>query len=129
MVKSHAIRDATATVMPGDSEARKAKLLHDDAQVLGHGAFRIWGMVRGGGRAPTAPVATQVGTDDRTVAGKQRCDAAPHQVGLWKTVQQEERWPRPGPARQDAGLARLDLDSFEVVHHGKILRVLRMAAC
>ena len=58
MVKSHAVRDATATVMPSDSEARKSKSLHDDYQVACHGALRVGCMIRGGDRAPTAPIAT-----------------------------------------------------------------------
>src|SRR5437773_11062211 len=119
MVKSHAISNATATVMPGDREARKAKPLHDDHHVLRHGALRIWCMVLGRGRATAAPIATQIGADYRKVTGKHRRDAAPHEVCLRKTVQQEDRRPGAGPARKDTGLARLDLSSLEVIHHCK----------
>src|SRR6059058_6020279 len=125
MVKSHAISNATATVMPGDREARKAKPLHDDHHVLRHGALRIWCMVLGRDRATAAPIATQIGADYRKVTGKYRRDAAPHQVCLRKTVQQEDRRPGPGPAHKDTGLARLDLGSFEVIHYSKPCSSLR----
>src|SRR5437867_2491700 len=118
-VKSHAVSNATATVMPGDREARKAKPLHDDHHVLCHGALRIWCMVLGRGRTTAAPIATQIGADYRKVTGKHRRDAAPHEVCLRKTVQQEDRRPGAGPARKDTGLARLDLSSLEVIHHCK----------
>src|SRR5437763_10348723 len=125
IIKGHAIRDATTTVMSRYREARKAKLLHDDHHVLCHGALRIWCVVRSGGRATAAPVATKIWADHRKATGKYRRDAAPHQVCLWKTVQQEDRRPGAGPARKDAGLARLDLGGFEVIHHSKIPTVRR----
>src|SRR3712207_8033924 len=117
MVKRHAIGDATATIMPSDREARKSKPLHHGHHVLGHGPLRIWRMVRGGDRAAAAPVAAKVGADDRKVAGEQRRDAAPHQVYLRKAVQQEDRRTEAVRAHEDAGLPRLDLGGYEVIHH------------
>jgi hypothetical protein len=121
MVQSHAIRDATATVIPSDSKARQSKPLHDDHHVVCYGALCIGRMIWGGGWTTTTPVATQIGADDRTVAGKQRRDAAPHQVCPRKTMPQEDRRPGAGPAHKDPGLARLDLGSFNVIHHDQTL--------
>src|SRR5215210_1522760 len=117
MVKSHAIGDATATIMSSDREMRKSKPLHHGHHVLHHGSLRIWRMVPGGSRAAAAPVAAKIGADDRKVAGKQRRDAAPHQVCLRKAVQQENRRPGPVRAHENAGLIRLDLGGCEVIHH------------
>lgn len=117
MVKSHAIGDATATIMSRDREARKSKPLHDGHHVLRHGPLRIWCMVRRGDGTTAASVAAKIGADDREVASKQRRDAAPHQVCLWKAVQQEDRWPGTGRAHEDTGFTRLDLGGGEVIHH------------
>jgi len=117
VVKSHAIGDTTATIMPSDREARKPKPLHDDHHVLRHGSLRIGRMIRSGNRATTASVAAKVGADDGKIAGKHGRDAAPHQVCLRKAVQQENWRPGSGPADEDAGLTRLDLGSLEVVQH------------
>jgi hypothetical protein len=45
--------------------------------------------------AGALPVSAKVGTNDRVFAGQQRRDAAPHQMSLWETVQQQDRWPEP----------------------------------
>src|SRR5215212_5851469 len=128
MVKSHAIGDATATIMSSDREARKSKPLHHAHHVLCHRSLRIWRMVPGGGQAAAAPVAAKIGADDRKVAGEQRRDAAPHQVCLRKAVQQEDRRPGPMRARENAGLTRLDLGACEVIHHFRPCSSLRTRA-
>ena len=74
-------------------------------------------MVGGGGWAAATPVAAKIGADNCKVLGKQRRDAAPHQVCLRKAVQQEDRRPGPVGAHEDARLTRLDLGSREVIHH------------
>src|SRR5215212_9508200 len=128
MVKGHAIGDATATIMSSDREARKSKPLHHGHHVLRHGSLRIWRMVPGGGRAAAAPVAAKIDADNRKVAGKQRRDAAPHQVRLRKAVQQENRRPGPVRAHENAGLTRLDLGGCEVIHHFRLCSFLSTRA-
>src|SRR5215204_3774766 len=128
MVKSHAIGDATATIMSSDREMRKSKPLHHGHHVLRHGSLRIWRMVPGGSRAAAAPVAAKIGADDLKVAGKQRRDAAPHQVCLRKAVQQENRRPGPVRAHENAGLTRLDLRGCEVIHQLRLCAFLRTSA-
>ena len=122
MVESHAICEATAAIVPGDAEVRKPEPLHGDHHVSCHGPFCIWRMVRGGDGTTAAPVAAKVGADDREIARKQRRDAAPHQVGLRKTVQQQDRRSGPGPAQENAGLAGFDFGSFELGHHSGTAR-------
>src|ERR687897_138383 len=126
--KSAHIGGANATIMSSDREARKSKPLHHGHHVLRHGSLRIWRMVPGGGRAAAAPVASKIGADDRKVAGKQRRDAAPHQVCLRKAVQQEDRRPGPVRAHENADLTCLDLGGCEVIYHFRPCSFLRTRA-
>ena len=116
MIESHAIGDATAAIMPRDREVPEPKPLHDDHHVVRHGPLPIWRMIRRGDGAATAPVAAKIGADDRKVAGKDRRDAASHQVGLRKAVQQEDRGPGPVRAREDSGFTGLHLGGCGVIH-------------
>src|SRR4051812_31221444 len=125
MIKSHAVGDATATIVSSDRKARESKPLHHGHHVLCHGSLRIWCMVWGGDRTGAAPVAPQISADDRKVVGKQRRDAAPHQVCLRKAVQQEDRRSRSVRAYEDAGLTRLNLSACEVIHHFRPCSLLR----
>ena len=94
MVERHAVGDAAAAVVAGDREVREAQPLHDDRHVARHGALRVGRMVQRGRRAAASPVAAKIGADHGEVAGQQRRHAAPHEVGLWKAVQQQDRGAR-----------------------------------
>src|SRR5215212_1804527 len=117
MVESHTIGNATVTIMSGDREARKSKPLHHGHHVLRHCSLCIWRVVGGGDWAAAAPVAAKIGADNRKIAGEQRRDAAPHQVCLRKSVQQEYRRPGPVRAHENACLTGPDLGGCEVIHH------------
>jgi hypothetical protein len=69
------------------------------------------------GWTTAASVATKIGADYREMAGEQRRDAAPHQVSLREPVQEQDGWAGPRPAREDAGLARVDLGGLKIVQH------------
>src|SRR5882672_1319440 len=53
-------------------------------------------------------VAVQIGSYDGKAARQQRRDAAPHQVRLRETMQQQDRRARSGSAHEYAGFTGLD---------------------
>jgi hypothetical protein len=71
-------------------------------------------MVRLRDGTAAAAIPAKIGADDRKVAGQQRRDATPHQVGLWKTVQQEERGSRAAATQKDRRLLCLKVDGFKI---------------
>jgi hypothetical protein len=118
MVEGQAIGDPPAAIMAGEEEVREAEALHDDHHVPGHGPLGIGRVLGVGGRTAALPIAAKICGDHGEIAGQQRGDAAPHQMGLRKAMQQEERRPGAGGPQEDAGLPGLDLGGPEALHHG-----------
>jgi hypothetical protein len=116
MVERHAIGDAAAAIVSGDAKPGKSELLHHRDHVARHRPLRIGRVIGGRGRAAALSVAAQIGAYHGKAARQQRRDAAPHQLGLRETMQQQDRRPRSANAHEDAGFTGLDFGGGEVLH-------------
>ena len=109
MVQRHAIGDAAAAIVSRDIEARKSELLHHGHHILRHRPLRVSCVIGGRGRATALPVAAQVRADYGKAACQQWRDAAPHQMRLRKTMQQQHRRAGSRVADEDAGVTGVDV--------------------
>src|SRR5262249_51921795 len=108
--------DAAAAIVAAYREASKPELVHDGDHVARHCSFCVGRMVSGRGWAAAAAIAAQIGADHLEAASQQGGDLAPHQVGLWKAVQQQERRARAARTNKDRRLTGLTLRGGEIVH-------------
>jgi hypothetical protein len=78
-------------------------------------AYGAWSGVDGG--LPLESVAAQIGADDREVLGQDWGDAVPHDVGLWKPVQEQQRRATVLAKEEDGRLANDNLARFKAFEH------------
>src|SRR5690349_631912 len=62
-------------------------------------------------------IATEVGANYSELTSQEWCDRVPHQMGLWKAVQEQKRWPIAVPAHEYARFLGLDFSSLERIEH------------
>ena len=104
------------------AELAEAEVLHEQHLVIGHGSFRIRGVVGVGRWLCAVAVAAQVRGNEGEVARQQWRHPMPHHVRFRKAVQQQQRMARSFAACEDRRLANIDdgrRESFEgVSDHG-----------
>ena len=119
MVERQPIGHTATAIMARNREAVEAKPRHDGRHVLGHCTFRIWRVIRTGGRTGAAPISAKIGADHGEVLCEQRRNVPPHQMRLGKAVQQEKRRTRAGPAYENSRFLRLHIGGLEILDpHG-----------
>jgi hypothetical protein len=116
MVQHQSIANPGAPIVPNDTEAAEAKLIHDRNLVACHGSF---GIVRRRSLLWTTAfaVSTQIGRDDRIILGKNRRYAVPGNVGLGIAMQQQQRWPVASDEAGDSRLAGFNIVPLKLVEH------------
>jgi hypothetical protein len=91
MVESQAMGDASAAVVSRYKESLETELGHHTNLISSHAALGIRLVGRVGARLAAVAVAAQVRSHNRERIGQERSDPMPAEVGLWITVQQQER--------------------------------------
>ena len=108
MVERQPIADAPAAIMTHEREMDVTECLHRLDHRLCHGALRIGPVIVGRRRDRRPAIARQTKENDGAVAGDLGGDPVPHDLRLRKTVQQEDRRPRPGRAGEQAAGTRVE---------------------
>ena len=88
MVERQSMSDSPATVMADYREFVEAKAFHQLHLVLRHGPLGISRMVLPVLGLAAVTVPTQVRNHHGELLGQARCDLAPHDVGLRRTMQE-----------------------------------------
>ncbi|MBB4398140.1 hypothetical protein GGD62_007281 [Bradyrhizobium sp. ERR14] len=115
MVEREPVSDTATAIMARNRKAVEAKPCHDGHHVLCHRPFRIWRVVRAGGRTSAATISAKIGANDREVLREQRRNVSPHQMRLGKSVQQENRRSRTGPTDENPRFLRLNIGGLEIL--------------
>ena len=90
MVERETIGDAGAAIVPDETEADVAKLLHHRDGVLGHQPLRVERALFAARRAGPA-IAAQIHEDDGKALRELRRNPVPFDMGLRIAVQQQQR--------------------------------------
>ena len=100
VIERHAMRDASAAIVADDGKLVEAEVLHHFDLVERHRALRVVGVVLAIRRLAAVAVSTQVGNNHGSCRGELRRDEPPRDMGLRRTVQQQDRRTRPADRRR-----------------------------
>src|SRR5438094_3826804 len=123
MVKRKTICNATATVMPGDTEVLESEACHHSDHVPRHRTLRVRLVIGCRSRTAALSIAAQVGANHGEAARQQGRHPPPHQVGLWETVKKQDRRPGTTPADENAGFTGLHLSLRELILHESLMAI------
>jgi hypothetical protein len=117
MIERQAIGDTAAPVMASDCKFLKAQLDHDLHEFCGHFPFRVGCVIGSRGWASALPIPPEISTDKGEVTGEQRRNVAPHQMCLWKSVEQQNGWPVAQPTIEDRRFPGAHICDLRTVEH------------